>query len=106
FSFSYLHPHTTIPSFPTRRSSDLEHLAEYMVRVSKGWAILPAPVILKTELEDACLRTIGASGYDLQKFAVKKGLSQLMGAKPELDRKSTRLNSSHEWISYAVFCLK
>src|SRR5438105_15255731 len=24
----------------------------------------------------------------------------------EVDRKSTRLNSSHEWISYAVFCLK
>src|SRR5207247_5224732 len=24
----------------------------------------------------------------------------------EEDRKSTRLNSSHEWISYAVFCLK
>src|SRR5438105_10362282 len=24
----------------------------------------------------------------------------------DLDRKSTRLNSSHEWISYAVFCLK
>src|SRR5207247_3549804 len=23
-----------------------------------------------------------------------------------VDRKSTRLNSSHEWISYAVFCLK
>src|SRR5207247_3738151 len=22
------------------------------------------------------------------------------------DRKSTRLNSSHEWISYAVFCVK
>src|SRR5207247_6314280 len=22
------------------------------------------------------------------------------------DRKSTRLNSSHEWISYAVFCLR
>src|SRR5207247_9354242 len=22
------------------------------------------------------------------------------------DRKSTRLNSSHEWISYAVFCLQ
>src|SRR5438105_14291489 len=26
--------------------------------------------------------------------------------KRSLDRKSTRLNSSHEWISYAVFCLK
>src|SRR5438105_8801462 len=27
-------------------------------------------------------------------------------ALPQQDRKSTRLNSSHEWISYAVFCLK
>src|SRR5207247_6383200 len=27
-------------------------------------------------------------------------------AEAEEDRKSTRLNSSHEWISYAVFCLK
>src|SRR5207247_5883544 len=26
------------------------------------------------------------------------------GEKPSEDRKSTRLNSSHEWISYAVFC--
>src|SRR5271170_8382961 len=26
--------------------------------------------------------------------------------RPASDRKSTRLNSSHEWISYAVFCLK
>src|SRR5438105_11295847 len=24
----------------------------------------------------------------------------------DIDRKSTRLNSSHEWSSYAVFCLK
>src|SRR4051794_41681463 len=28
------------------------------------------------------------------------------GGEPELDRKSTRLNSSHPSISYAVFCLK
>src|SRR5258708_38204013 len=27
-------------------------------------------------------------------------------ARPEPDRKSTRLNSSHQIISYAVFCLK
>src|SRR2546422_1707077 len=26
--------------------------------------------------------------------------------RPEIDRKSTRLNSSHGYISYAVFCLK
>src|SRR6266536_4260231 len=29
-----------------------------------------------------------------------------LGRGPLPDRKSTRLNSSHEWISYAVFCLK
>src|SRR5438105_10561440 len=29
-----------------------------------------------------------------------------LAQKARLDRKSTRLNSSHEWISYAVFCLK
>src|SRR5258708_13412032 len=28
------------------------------------------------------------------------------GTRPLLDRKSTRLNSSHQIISYAVFCLK
>src|SRR5688572_32703730 len=28
------------------------------------------------------------------------------GKNPSIDRKSTRLNSSHSQISYAVFCLK
>src|SRR5206468_13101441 len=28
------------------------------------------------------------------------------GGRPARDRKSTRLNSSHDQISYAVFCLK
>src|SRR5205085_7860440 len=31
---------------------------------------------------------------------------RLVGDRPALDRKSTRLNSSHSQISYAVFCLK
>src|SRR3712207_7560730 len=30
----------------------------------------------------------------------------MLGKKPVQDRKSTRLNSSHANISYAVFCLK
>src|SRR2546429_517550 len=30
----------------------------------------------------------------------------MSGLRPDLDRKSTRLNSSHGYISYAVFCLK
>src|SRR2546427_7636380 len=33
-----------------------------------------------------------------------KGLARALA--PEIDRKSTRLNSSHSQISYAVFCLK
>src|SRR2546428_6630417 len=35
----------------------------------------------------------------------KRGLERL-DARTEVDRKSTRLNSSHDQISYAVFCLK
>src|SRR5207247_10475497 len=37
--------------------------------------------------------------------AASRGV-RLMRKKTTIDRKSTRLNSSHEWISYAVFCLK
>src|SRR2546421_1589036 len=33
-------------------------------------------------------------------------MPQLLTVEPLLDRKSTRLNSSHDQISYAVFCLK
>src|SRR5438876_9196578 len=36
---------------------------------------------------------------------LKPGVS-LRQAESEIDRKSTRLNSSHPSISYAVFCLK
>src|SRR5207248_10358786 len=35
----------------------------------------------------------------------QKAIKELLGAE-KLDRKSTRLNSSHRTISYAVFCLK
>src|SRR2546430_11933311 len=33
-------------------------------------------------------------------------LASVPAREPERDRKSTRLNSSHSQISYAVFCLK
>src|SRR5437773_921794 len=39
-------------------------------------------------------------------FVVLSTLSILLLKKKEVDRKSTRLNSSHITISYAVFCLK
>src|SRR5258707_4140240 len=34
------------------------------------------------------------------------GVASANGVTPAIDRKSTRLNSSHANISYAVFCLK
>src|SRR2546429_7307096 len=37
---------------------------------------------------------------------VHRGLNALRREQGVLDRKSTRLNSSHGYISYAVFCLK
>src|SRR2546430_7808099 len=36
----------------------------------------------------------------------RRDISARAGAVPQRDRKSTRLNSSHSQISYAVFCLK
>src|SRR5258708_11756406 len=42
-----------------------------------------------------------ASWYD-----ITDGVPQFAEAPPRADRKSTRLNSSHQIISYAVFCLK
>src|SRR5205809_5669605 len=35
-----------------------------------------------------------------------RAVRRLRGRLPARDRKSTRLNSSHGYISYAVFCLK
>src|SRR2546429_2496374 len=39
-------------------------------------------------------------------LALDPGLHRLYVASESGDRKSTRLNSSHGYISYAVFCLK
>src|SRR2546426_5796846 len=45
------------------------------------------------------------SGFDVFRFDIAAaGPAVILGAGP--DRKSTRLNSSHLVISYAVFCLK
>src|SRR5690625_5528446 len=38
--------------------------------------------------------------------AIREILSALLDSGDHIDRKSTRLNSSHVAISYAVFCLK
>jgi hypothetical protein len=66
-----------------------ERLAEYMVLVSQGWAMLPAPFVIEPETEDACLRKLGHPGYDLRAFAIKKGLSQLVGARADIEFENT-----------------
>src|SRR5690349_22813526 len=56
-------------------------------------------------------RLLGAAGLEVASFAaafVGAFTAGFAGAVtgPTLERKSTRLNSSHVEISYAVFCLK
>src|SRR3989449_4053431 len=36
----------------------------------------------------------------------RRAVDAVAGTQARIDRKSTRLNSSHGYISYAVFCLK
>src|SRR5436305_11836072 len=43
---------------------------------------------------------------DRDAFLTTRRLAQVEGIQRSIDRKSTRLNSSHVRISYAVFCLK
>src|SRR5690554_7497784 len=47
-----------------------------------------------------------AIGKFIFRIFVNQVLSEFDEGDAELDRKSTRLNSSHVRISYAVFCLK
>src|SRR2546430_8828599 len=47
-----------------------------------------------------------AGGYQVLVGNDKDYLATRVAYKLNLDRKSTRLNSSHSQISYAVFCLK
>src|SRR3712207_8291805 len=49
----------------------------------------------------------GDRGADERLVAQHRQVGMLLRQRdPDLDRKSTRLNSSHANISYAVFCLK
>src|SRR5690606_40102030 len=83
------------PAFPTRRSSDLvvgERRTAAQGAVERGDLLAQAHEVVVERGGDA-----GAEG--LHRGVV--GLARL-----SLDRKSTRLNSSHVKISYAVFCLK
>src|SRR5207244_10603880 len=85
------------PSFPTRRSSDLERagrLGNRHVRV---------PVVREIHLHPFDAEPAQAR---LELPLDPGGRETVIFAFVHRDRKSTRLNSSHQIISYAVFCLK
>src|SRR5207244_13132723 len=99
-------PHLSLPSFPTRRSSDLAHFHE-LVGVA-GVAVAASELASAVRVDGpgeghlaianaAVQQRLGRQRevFDLVAFA--QGFSG--GGK---DRKSTRLNSSHQIISYAV----
>src|SRR2546428_10005595 len=65
---------------------------------SNGW--LSASVFLCGPL------STGLTAGDGRRIAAGRGTAQTGRVATSLDRKSTRLNSSHDQISYAVFCLK
>src|SRR5206468_5280385 len=101
----YSHRHTLpLHSFPTRRSSDLSWKASGKTRNN-------APFTRRQNFDLALARRIesGARHARDSDFPPRSPLhanSFLTSNVRTRDRKSTRLNSSHDQISYAVFCLK
>src|SRR5207244_6806676 len=99
FSVFYYSPaHTALHSFPTRRSSDLRTPAGSLREARRSST---RPTI------DFCHSIPRA----WRRKAATPAREERSGrANPvwlaRRDRKSTRLNSSHQIISYAVFCLK
>src|SRR5207248_9539797 len=86
--------HRNLHSFPTRRSSDLT--SGRANAASQGDSFRP-------EFDNIRVDTV-ANGVIL-----RGPVYDIIGAGQDYtigDRKSTRLNSSHRTISYAVFCLK
>src|SRR5699024_11620157 len=71
--------------FPTRRSSDLLGIEFAFGHRATDCTVGSSEVVITTETDD---------GTETNHIADR------------VDRKSTRLNSSHVSISYAVFCLK
>src|SRR5437879_2644061 len=76
--------------------------------VRMGYSRPGAPSIFP--LDKALALPARSFSYELQrrlvKAAVQNPFLESVQTIAELDRKSTRLNSSHRCISYAVFCLK
>src|SRR2546430_12973986 len=65
-----------------------------------AWSVSTTSLCAVRSTESSTARLVAPRG--LLTFT----LPRMPASEPALDRKSTRLNSSHSQISYAVFCLK
>src|SRR5699024_11585863 len=88
-------------SFPTRRSSDLTRMYFNMCLAYTGREEITNAINEVRECVSKGILHVGdINAESLASAMYSRGMPE-----PE-DRKSTRLNSSHVSISYAVFCLK
>src|SRR5690606_41751228 len=99
-------PNRAIAPFPTRRSSDLSQATPAHAGVGDGLLLGPdARLLVLGQMEGGMEPHAGGGVPDR---AFQQGGRVVRGGlrRADQDRKSTRLNSSHVKISYAVFCLK
>src|SRR5439155_19819886 len=101
FFFSCSAPHPALHSFPTRRSSDL-HRPDRAGVADVRYHRPTRDVHGRPERHRRVLPAL--AGEPGQSRADARGREEIFVS--ARDRKSTRLNSSHVAISYAVFCLK
>src|SRR5690606_42069704 len=100
-----MHPtahHLTLPSFPTRRSSDLAKVDPHDLTAQRE----PAHGKGAQHARHGSGLHAAAVQPTPRPVAGQVEVAELAGVVGREDRKSTRLNSSHVKISYAVFCLK
>src|SRR5690606_39654872 len=96
----------SLPSFPTRRSSDLS----LRVFLHDELSVVFEDVGHAVAREDFPPQVVGLEPVRIGRIARAIVPALVERQKPrrlprKVDRKSTRLNSSHVKISYAVFCL-
>src|SRR5262245_20048347 len=98
--------HRDLHSFPTRRSSDLAWSRSIRRRcrpARRRQSSLPRARSVRYGI-GPCSRFVCSPEYALSALSLPGGQhARELGRRR--DRKSTRLNSSHLGISYAVFCL-
>src|SRR5207253_9852112 len=101
FFIQCLLPFRDLHSFPTRRSSDL---GDGIAAVIEGPVLHKDDAGLERQIE---LLADHAGDVPVGELIPRADIIGFVDqALVDEDRKSTRLNSSHVAISYAVFCLK